>query len=179
MKSVSAEEAVAMIPNGATVMIGGFMGVGTPERLLDELVRQKKNGLTIIANDAAVPGRGIGKLVDQLATVVQPLKCTGDGECQQQSRYAEDSSLDRAKPNHAVGAFVLSVSQAQVPAPVQRDERANEEERGNADGEKHEDHWAQSFRSEVPLSVRYQWAICGTVPTHRSAAARRSCARPG
>jgi acetate CoA/acetoacetate CoA-transferase alpha subunit len=64
MKAVSAEEAVAMIPNGATVMVGGFMGVGTPERLLDELVRQKKSQLTIIANDAAVPGRGIGKLFD-------------------------------------------------------------------------------------------------------------------
>ena len=64
MKSVSAEEAVAMIPDGATVMIGGFMGVGTPERLLDELVRQQKRELTIIANDAAVPGRGIGKLFD-------------------------------------------------------------------------------------------------------------------
>jgi acetate CoA/acetoacetate CoA-transferase alpha subunit len=64
MKAVSAEEAVAMIPNGATVMIGGFMGVGTPERLLDELVRQQKSELIIIANDAAVPGRGIGKLFD-------------------------------------------------------------------------------------------------------------------
>ncbi len=64
MKSVSAEEAVAMIPNGATVMVGGFMGVGTPERLLDELVRQRKSGLAIIANDAAVPGRGLGKLFD-------------------------------------------------------------------------------------------------------------------
>jgi acetate CoA/acetoacetate CoA-transferase alpha subunit len=64
MKSVSVEEAIAMIPNGATVMVGGFMGVGTPERLLDELVRQKKSDLTIIANDAAVPGRGIGKLFD-------------------------------------------------------------------------------------------------------------------
>lgn len=64
MKAVSAEEAVAMIPNGATVMVGGFMGVGTPERLLDELVRQRKSGLTIIANDAAVPGKGIGKLFD-------------------------------------------------------------------------------------------------------------------
>jgi acetate CoA/acetoacetate CoA-transferase alpha subunit len=64
MKAVSAEEAVAMIPHGATVMVGGFMGVGTPERLLDELVRQRKSNLTIIANDAAVPGRGIGKLFD-------------------------------------------------------------------------------------------------------------------
>jgi acetate CoA/acetoacetate CoA-transferase alpha subunit len=64
MKSVSTEEAVAMIPNGATVMVGGFMGVGTPERLLDELVRQGKSELTIIANDAAVPGRGVGKLFD-------------------------------------------------------------------------------------------------------------------
>jgi acetate CoA/acetoacetate CoA-transferase alpha subunit len=64
MKPVSAEEAVAMIPNGATVMVGGFMGVGTPERLLDEMVRQRKSQLAIIANDAAVPGRGLGKLFD-------------------------------------------------------------------------------------------------------------------
>jgi acetate CoA/acetoacetate CoA-transferase alpha subunit len=64
MKVVSVEEAIAMIPNGATVMVGGFMGVGTPERLLDELVRQRKTELSIICNDAALPGRGIGKLFD-------------------------------------------------------------------------------------------------------------------
>jgi len=64
MKPVSAEEAVAMIPNGATVMVGGFMGVGTPERLLDELVRQKKSGLSLISNDAALPGKGVGKLFE-------------------------------------------------------------------------------------------------------------------
>src|SRR5882724_3486989 len=64
MKAVSAEEAVAMIPNGASVMVGGFMGVGTPEHLLDELVRQRKSGLSIICNDAAIPGKGVGKLFD-------------------------------------------------------------------------------------------------------------------
>ncbi len=64
MKPVSAEEAVAMIPNGASIMIGGFMGVGTPERLVDELVRQKKSGLSLISNDAAMPGKGVGKLFE-------------------------------------------------------------------------------------------------------------------
>ena len=64
MKAVSVVEAIAMIPNGASVMVGGFMGVGTPERLLDELVRQRKSELSIISNDAAVPGKGVGKLFD-------------------------------------------------------------------------------------------------------------------
>ncbi|HET7124920.1 MAG TPA: CoA transferase subunit A [Bradyrhizobium sp.] len=64
MKAVSVEEAVAMIPAGASVMVGGFMGVGAPQRLLDEVVRQQKTGLTLICNDAATPGNGVGKLFD-------------------------------------------------------------------------------------------------------------------
>lgn len=52
-----------MIPDGASVMVGGFMAVGTPERLIDEIVRQGKRDLTVIANDTAAPGRGIGKLI--------------------------------------------------------------------------------------------------------------------
>jgi len=63
MNLKSLEEAVALIPDGASLMVGGFMGVGTPERVVDELVRQGKRGLTIIANDTAMPGRGIGKLI--------------------------------------------------------------------------------------------------------------------
>ena len=39
-------------------------GGGTPERLLDELVRQRKSELSIISNDAAIPGKGVGKLFD-------------------------------------------------------------------------------------------------------------------
>jgi acetate CoA/acetoacetate CoA-transferase alpha subunit len=63
MKTISLQEAVALIPEGASLMIGGFMGVGTPERIVDELVRQGKRNLTVIANDNAAPGIGIGKLV--------------------------------------------------------------------------------------------------------------------
>jgi acetate CoA/acetoacetate CoA-transferase alpha subunit len=63
VKIISLKDAAALIPDGASVMIGGFMGVGTPERLVDELVRQKKRNLTVIANDNALPGVGIGKLV--------------------------------------------------------------------------------------------------------------------
>jgi acetate CoA/acetoacetate CoA-transferase alpha subunit len=63
MRTIGLENAVAMIPDGASLMVGGFMGVGTPERLMDELVRQRKRDLIIIANDNAVPGVGVGKLV--------------------------------------------------------------------------------------------------------------------
>ncbi len=63
MKTISLEQAVAMIPNGASLMIGGFMAVGTPERVMDEIVRQGKRDLIVIANDTASPGKGIGKLV--------------------------------------------------------------------------------------------------------------------
>jgi acetate CoA/acetoacetate CoA-transferase alpha subunit len=63
MKTLPIEETVALIPDGATLMIGGFMAVGTPERIIDEIVKQNKRDLTVIANDTAAPGRGIGKLV--------------------------------------------------------------------------------------------------------------------
>jgi acetate CoA/acetoacetate CoA-transferase alpha subunit len=64
MRTLSIDQSVAMIPDGASLMIGGFMSVGTPERIVDEIVRQGKRDLTVIANDTAMPGRGIGKLVE-------------------------------------------------------------------------------------------------------------------
>jgi acetate CoA/acetoacetate CoA-transferase alpha subunit len=63
MQTVRIEDAVAKIPNGASLLNGGFMGVGTPERVVDELVRQGKRDLTVIGNDTALPGVGIGKLI--------------------------------------------------------------------------------------------------------------------
>jgi len=62
-KTIRVADAVEAIPQGSTLMIGGFMGVGSPVRLIDELVRQGKGDLTIIANDTARPGVAIGKLI--------------------------------------------------------------------------------------------------------------------
>jgi acetate CoA/acetoacetate CoA-transferase alpha subunit len=63
MKTLSIADAVSMISDRARLMVGGFLAVGTPERLMDEIVRQGKRDLTIIANDTARPGVGIGKLI--------------------------------------------------------------------------------------------------------------------
>jgi acetate CoA/acetoacetate CoA-transferase alpha subunit len=57
------EAAASMIPEAASLMIGGFMAVGTPERMIDAIVARGVGGLTVIANDTAMPGRGIGKLI--------------------------------------------------------------------------------------------------------------------
>lgn len=62
-KALKAEAAAEMVRDGSTVFIGGFMAVGTPHRLIDALVRREAIGLTVIANDTGLPGRGIGKLI--------------------------------------------------------------------------------------------------------------------
>lgn len=61
--ALTAAAAAELIPDGASLLIGGFMGVGAPERLIDALVARGARGLTVIANDTALPGRSIGKLI--------------------------------------------------------------------------------------------------------------------
>ncbi len=94
MKGIHLEAAVEMIPEGASLMIGGFMGVGTPERMMDEIVRQGRGGLTVIANDTAFPGVGIGKLIDRrLATRVIVSHIGTNPETQRQM-IAEELEVD-------------------------------------------------------------------------------------
>lgn len=71
-KCMSASEAVSGIHDGATIMVGGFMACGTPEILMDALVAKNPRNLTVICNDAGVPGRGIGKLLSngQIKTLI-------------------------------------------------------------------------------------------------------------
>jgi acetate CoA/acetoacetate CoA-transferase alpha subunit len=63
LKAIGVEQAAGMIPDGATLMIGGFMGVGSPHRLIAELVRQGRKDLTVICNDTSRPDNGIGLLI--------------------------------------------------------------------------------------------------------------------
>ena len=60
---VSKEQALEKIKDNMTLMIGGFLAVGTPENLVDGIVEKRIRNLTIIANDTGFPDRGIGKLV--------------------------------------------------------------------------------------------------------------------
>jgi acetate CoA/acetoacetate CoA-transferase alpha subunit len=62
--AIPPEAAAALIPDGARVMFGGFMAVGSPMRLIDALVARGARGLTIIGNDTARPGVGVGRLID-------------------------------------------------------------------------------------------------------------------
>ena len=49
--------------NGMSIMVGGFMAVGTPELLIDEIVRLNIKDITIICNDAGFVDLGVGKLI--------------------------------------------------------------------------------------------------------------------
>lgn len=56
-------EVLKHISDGSTIMVGGFLGVGTPETLINALVAKGIKDLTLIANDTAFPDRGVGKLI--------------------------------------------------------------------------------------------------------------------
>lgn len=62
-KTIALDDALALINEGDTVMVGGFMTNGTPETLIDGLVKKGVKNLTLICNDAGLPGKGIGKMV--------------------------------------------------------------------------------------------------------------------
>lgn len=62
-KIISAVDAMALIEDDMTLMIGGFLACGTPPKLVDELVAKNCRRLTVIANDTAFTDKGIGKLV--------------------------------------------------------------------------------------------------------------------
>ncbi len=59
----SADEAVAIVPDGATIMVGGFGVCGLPENLISALHARGTRDLTLISNNAGIDGFGIGLLL--------------------------------------------------------------------------------------------------------------------
>ncbi len=65
MKKVvaNAEEAIRDIPDGATIMVGGFGLCGIPENLINALARSGIKDLTVISNNAGIDDFGLGLLL--------------------------------------------------------------------------------------------------------------------
>ena len=62
-KIKSLEEAYEKFSDNQTIMIGGFLAVGTPEALVEGLLKKGVKNLTVIGNDTSFVDRGIGRLV--------------------------------------------------------------------------------------------------------------------
>ncbi len=62
-KVTTLEQAMGLVHDGMTIMVGGFMANGTPELFIDALVEKGVKDLTIICNDAGYPDKGVGKLI--------------------------------------------------------------------------------------------------------------------
>ena len=62
-KLISKRQAINLIQDSSTIMVGGFLGCGTPHSLIDALVEKGTKNLTLISNDTSMPDYGVGKLV--------------------------------------------------------------------------------------------------------------------
>jgi len=91
-KAISAAQAAEMIPDGATLMIGGFLGVGSPHRVIAELVRLGRKNLTVIANDSGFPDSGIGLLI--VAGAVKKLVASHIGTNRQRQMIAKELEVE-------------------------------------------------------------------------------------
>ena len=65
---ITAKEAAAMIPEGATIMCGGFLACGQARAIVKELVASGKGGFTLIANDMA---RAVGPMGEEFYGIAE------------------------------------------------------------------------------------------------------------
>lgn len=93
-QAISPEAAAAMVPDGASVMIGGFLGVGSPRRVIDALVARGARGLTVIGNDTGRPDLGIGKLVAAGCVARAIVSHIGTNPVTQQKMIAGEMQVD-------------------------------------------------------------------------------------
>jgi len=64
-KIISLDKAVSLVKDGMTLMVGGFLCNGGPNRIMDTLSKSSVKELTLICNDAAFEDKGLGLLISQ------------------------------------------------------------------------------------------------------------------
>lgn len=64
-KAINAAGIKALLHDGMTIMSGGFMAVGAPEKLIDLLIEHDIKDITLITTDTGSPGKGVSKLIAQ------------------------------------------------------------------------------------------------------------------
>lgn len=62
-QAIAPQEAAALITDGSVLHVGGFMGVGSPHRVIDAIVAAAPKNLTVVCNDAGKPDVGVGLLI--------------------------------------------------------------------------------------------------------------------
>ncbi|TGE38361.1 3-oxoacid CoA-transferase subunit A [Desulfosporosinus fructosivorans] len=89
---VSLEEAISKVQNGMTVMVGGFIGCGAPDQLLEEVCQKGTKDLKLIANDTGILGDAMSQLI--VKRCVSKLIATHIGTNKETGRQMSASELD-------------------------------------------------------------------------------------
>lgn len=92
VKITTAEDAISLIKDGDTIMVGGFLDCGAPDLLVDALVEKNVKNLTAIMNDTSYPHTNKGKLI--VNKQVKKLITTHIGTNPETGRQMQEKELD-------------------------------------------------------------------------------------
>ncbi len=91
-KVVDINEAIKDIRDGDTLMIGGFMANGAPEKLIDALIEQGVKDITLISTDTGLVTTGSGKLISR--KLVKKLYASHIGTNKETGRQMNEGETD-------------------------------------------------------------------------------------
>jgi len=91
-KIITFDEAISKVENGMTIMVGGFIGCGAPDQLIEEVCRQETKGLTLIANDTGILGDAMSQLI--VKRCISKLIATHIGTNKETGRQMSAGELD-------------------------------------------------------------------------------------
>lgn len=76
-KVTTTDKVKELLKENQSIMVGGFLNTGVPQKLVDLLIEKGTNNITLITNDTSFPGKGVAKLIEN--KMVKNLICTHIG----------------------------------------------------------------------------------------------------